>query len=819
VRARRRSAGTLALFALVVLGLAATVLAVQAAFAASDDRERQAATLAAARLSGALEQAVGSVRGADALVADGVVDADEFRLFARGVVRSSVYTALAYAEVVEQADRDAFVERTGIEITDTDGAGGFVPAEPRPRSVVVTEAYPRTASTSSIIGFDIAGEPVRQRATVRADASLTPVLSDRTRTAASGLIGVSVMHAVRTSDGSVVGYLTSGLSVRDSMERAGVPASPDDQVGLWMDGEQMTETAPAQGAEREFMVAGRTFVVRVDSPRDLGLLLPVLIGTGTLVLAAVVAIAARRDQRQREALDRIARRNAGIAEFGGLLAAAPDTDSVADVLGSAAGPVLDDAECLVVRRSAERRGVLSPDRSRLRPEISEWLVAGPVSRCMETGDVVAAPSASVATDVHGVGSYLCVPMSFSGGFTAAALAFVWPDETAPALMDERSVAARTVAELAGPALERALVAEFVRTGAERLSAFARLLAAAATTDDVAAAVSDFVPLILGAQSAELTLGAHATQLDDTTSGTSVEQTVAGPDAEPVGVLSVRWRRDTVVGSTQHSVLVTLGDLVEQTLGRTMRSQQQLDVISQLQRELLAEPPIIPGLDVAVGYQPALSVVGLGGDFYDVVVSDGGLVFAVIGDITGHGPRAVAVMSELKSVIHQLLRSETDLVDVIAQADQLLDRRDVLATAQVFEFDLAARTVRYVNAGHPYPVLRRTDGSVGLLRDGHRALLGLTDHASIVTRPAVTTFEEGDTLLLYTDGLIERRDTNLDSAIQALAERLTAVDDRSMADLVERLEHEMARRGTRVDDDIALLALRRLPPIRGSGRQE
>jgi serine phosphatase RsbU (regulator of sigma subunit) len=205
----------------------------------------------------------------------------------------------------------------------------------------------------------------------------------------------------------------------------------------------------------------------------------------------------------------------------------------------------------------------------------------------------------------------------------------------------------------------------------------------------------------------------------------------------------------------------------------------------------------------------LSVVGLGGDFFDVVVSERGLVFAVIGDITGHGPRAVAVMSELKSVIHQLLRSETDLVDVIAQADQLLDRRDVLATAQVFELDLSARSIRFVNAGHPYPVLRRADGSVVLLRDGHRALLGLADHATIATTPSTITFDEGDVLLLYTDGLIERRDSDLDTAIQRLATRVAAVDDRSMAELVRRLEHELANPDGRVDDDIALLALRRV----------
>jgi serine phosphatase RsbU (regulator of sigma subunit) len=752
-----------------------------------------------------LEQAVASVRGADALASDGVVDPDEFRMFARGVVRSSLYSALAFAEVVEQSDREAFVTRTGLAINDTDGDGGFVPAEPRARSVVVAEVYPRTASTTRVAGFDIAGEPVRRRATELADTSRTPVLSDRNRTAAGGFVGVSVMHAVRTPDDRVIGYLTSGLSVQDSMERARVPASPDDRVGLWMDGQQLTDDAPSQGAEREFVVAGRTFVIRVDTPDDLDLLLPLLMGAGTLTLGAVVAVAARRDQRQRDALARLARRNREIADLGRLLAAAPDSAAVVTVLGSGVGPVLDDARCLLVRRAPDRPDAPSVDSSDLRSDVADWLAAGPVARCFDTAEANAGSSED-PTAPRDVGSYLCVPLSFSSGYTAAVMALVWPGNVPTAIMEERRVAARTVAELAGPALERALVAEFVRTGAERLSTFARVLAAAPTTEDVRAAVTDHVPPILGAQSAELALGGRTPE-QDSRAGTVVDRSLHGPDSERIGVLRVRWGRSGVIGSAEHAFLLTLADLVEQTLGRTMRSQQQLDVISQLQVELLAEPPVIEGLDIAVEYQPALSSVGLGGDFYDVVVSDSGLVFAVIGDITGHGPRAVAVMSELKSVIHQLLQSDTALTDVIAQADRLLERREVLATAQVFEFDLRTQTVRYVNAGHPYPVVRRADGSVRLLRDGHRALLGLADHDAIATDPASLSFGEGDMLLLYTDGLIERRDQSLAAGIDHLAERVGAVDDGSMAELVRRLETELAHHVAHVDDDIALLAVR------------
>ncbi|HSL74611.1 MAG TPA: SpoIIE family protein phosphatase [Ilumatobacteraceae bacterium] len=802
----RRSAGTIALVATIVLGVAATYLSVRAAYDASNDRERQSAALAAARLSGALEQAVGSLRGADALAADGVVEADEFRMFARGVVSGSLYVALAYAEVVERDEREAFLERTGVTVTDTDGAGGFVAAEPRDRSVIVVEVFPQTDAAMNIVGFDIAGEDVRRRAIERADVSPTPVLSDRSRTATSGLVGVSVVHAVRTPDDRVVGYVTSGLSVQDSLSRARVPASPDDRVGLWMDGEQLSANTPSRGADREFVVAERTFTIRIDTPRDLELLLPVLIGLGTLALAAVVTLAALRDRRQRDELGRLARRNLQIAEFGRLLAATPNATSVVEVVTSSVGPVLDGARCLVVRRAADHPDDLSPEPSDVAPTIAEWLVEGPVVRCVSQGEVIDGQAVDDASPPPGVGAFLCVPLSFSGGFTAGALALVWPEPAPTAIREERRVAATTIAELAARALERALVTEFVRVGAERLSTFARVLAAAPTTEDIRTAVTEHVPTILGAQSASLALTTRRPSPDDGTGGT-LTRTIVGPDGDDAAVLTVRWRRQAMIGSTQQAVLVTLADLIEQTLGRTMRSQQQLDVIAQLQRELLAEPKHIEGLDVAVGYQPALTGVGLGGDFYDLVVSDGGRVFAVIGDITGHGPRAVAVMSELKSVMHHLLRSDTPLADVIDQADRLLVRRDVLATVQIFEFDLVGRAVRFVNAGHPYPVLRRADGSIELLRDGHRALLGLSGHDEIATVVASAAFDQGDALVLYTDGLIERRHGHLDDAIGRLAERVGAADDASMADLVTRLLDELGRPEQRRDDDIALLAVR------------
>jgi serine phosphatase RsbU (regulator of sigma subunit) len=157
----------------------------------------------------------------------------------------------------------------------------------------------------------------------------------------------------------------------------------------------------------------------------------------------------------------------------------------------------------------------------------------------------------------------------------------------------------------------------------------------------------------------------------------------------------------------------------------------------------------------------------------------------------------------------MLESGASIREVCAHADMLLMRRDMFATVQVCEIDLEHRTLRYVNAGHPYPILRRADGRVSVLRSGHRSLLGLKHADGSDDAVASTPFHEGDILVLYTDGLIERRDRTIDESIDELAQ-LVADQPRSTAgDLVSQLRARLIRPENRADDDVALLVLRRV----------
>jgi serine phosphatase RsbU (regulator of sigma subunit) len=839
---------------------------------AADER---AADVAAAQVSAALQETVGAVRGVDVMAVDGTVDADEFAAFANDAVNGTLYSALAYAATVPEAERPSFEAATGLTVRDTDGAGGFVPAASRPQSFVVEHVFPLNENTSPILGFDIASDPTRRRAAEAAERSSEPVVSDRTVTATGARAGVSVVQAVRTPDGVPVGFVTSGLVIDELLRRAGVDVERFDSFSLTMDGEVLAGT-PSAGTSSAgtssddesatFDVAGRTFSVEVDTGRRLAPTVPLLITVATLVIAAAILMSARRDRRQRARLALGVQRSRGIADLGQRLASSIDSAAVMNEVLEHGGRILqadhvnvatrsdDDPAALVVRHDAGMDAQLAA-RFSIQPVDADL----PVATCVRTAEPVVLRDLDDYRDRYphvleevrqaGVQSVICVPMTFSDGRCVGALGFAWLEPSTSAECDERLVAATTIAELAGRALERAVITEIVEGSASSLGTFAKELAAAHTPADVAEAVRSGAPLILSARSARLELAADAAVTAGNAGhraaedGVGTRVTVRDSAGRRAGRLVVAWRSDDQPNATQQAMFTTLAEMVGQTLRRAALSEQEHQLIVQLQRDLLPPPVLVEGLEVAVTYEPAMSVIGLGGDFYDVIVSDTERVYLVIGDVTGHGSEAVAAMAELKSVVQHLLRSDAPIDAVCEQADLILVRRGILATAQIVEVDRTARRLRYINAGHPPPVLLHA-GSADLLLGGHRPLLGLEPAPSTIsssssasssapssasssvvssasTAPADAPFEDGDVLVLYTDGLVERRRRDLDAAIEHLRHTVSSANGDSMDELVARLL--LANRVTashRADDDVAIIAVRAgASPGTGAGTPE
>ena len=245
--------------------------------------------------------------------------------------------------------------------------------------------------------------------------------------------------------------------------------------------------------------------------------------------------------------------------------------------------------------------------------------------------------------------------------------------------------------------------------------------------------------------------------------------------------------------------------------------EQRRVAESLQRSLLTAPPEPDHLQIAVRYVPAAESAQVGGDWYDAFLQRSGDTVLVIGDVVGHDIDAAAAMGQLRSLLRGIAVATGEgpagllrEVDLAVRTLQL----DVTATAVVARVEqtpderAAGRTrVRWSTAGHPPPVVVRPDGSAALLaHDVGDLLLGVLPDTDRHDHEAVV--ERGSTLLLYTDGLVERRTTGLRPGLEALVDAARAG---AHLDLESFCDHVLSRLlPDRPDDDVALVAVRLHP---------
>lgn len=236
----------------------------------------------------------------------------------------------------------------------------------------------------------------------------------------------------------------------------------------------------------------------------------------------------------------------------------------------------------------------------------------------------------------------------------------------------------------------------------------------------------------------------------------------------------------------------------------------------LQRSLLPELPILPGLDAAARYLPAAAHAGVGGDLFDLFALPDGATAIAIGDVMGHDMRAAAAMGQLRSVLRSYAWEGASPGVVLDRMDLLVQNFEMaqLATALYarLETDPAGRDgrlLRYANAGHLPPILQYPDGTARLLEDGQSVLIGAP--GGHVRAEALEPMPTGSTLLLYTDGLIEVRRQSLD---QGIGDLLAAVQKHDPAAGAETLCAAVVDTiaDAELIDDVALLAVRLLEQL-------
>jgi CheY-like chemotaxis protein len=288
--------------------------------------------------------------------------------------------------------------------------------------------------------------------------------------------------------------------------------------------------------------------------------------------------------------------------------------------------------------------------------------------------------------------------------------------------------------------------------------------------------------------------------------------VAWPDGESVTVATARLRADrppvhVAVSTSANTPGAPVLRQLAQAVAAAVEAQRSYDeehrIAVTLQRSLLqSRLPDVPGIDLAVRYEPAGAQTEVGGDFYELTMIDGYLLVA-IGDVAGHSLHAATVMAELRHAVRAYAVEGHTPGAVLELVNRLM--RTVLpyesATICLLTIEPATGRVRMASAGHLPPLLQ-VDGTVSYLE--HRApLLGIR-----APRPEDMEFvlPPGGTLVLYTDGLIERRDADIDVGLAALA-GLAAEVEPSLDAFCQRLLMRLAGADDQ-DDDIAVVALRR-----------
>lgn len=234
------------------------------------------------------------------------------------------------------------------------------------------------------------------------------------------------------------------------------------------------------------------------------------------------------------------------------------------------------------------------------------------------------------------------------------------------------------------------------------------------------------------------------------------------------------------------------------------------VTAIMQRTLLPEAlPDLPGLCFSAKYLPAGTGVKIGGDWYDVFqLSDGRLAF-VIGDVVGRGVLAASVMAEIRMALRAYMAQGHSLTKVVSMLNDLLVSmgRNRGATLSILEFDPHAEELEAVIAGHLPPLLIDPDDRVRLLEQKPGLPVGVRDGNDY--EALRYPFPTGSRLLLYTDGLIERRGESIDVGVQRLALAAETAARQPKTNLADDVYHALLDE-TPLEDDVALLAIETLP---------
>ena len=306
-------------------------------------------------------------------------------------------------------------------------------------------------------------------------------------------------------------------------------------------------------------------------------------------------------------------------------------------------------------------------------------------------------------------------------------------------------------------------------------------------------------------------GAHEYVVSPTLKDAKIESMVGVPlmlGSRVLGVLHVGSLQPRRFTGDELALVELAAERAAMAIDHAHIYERERSAAETLQRALLpSKLPKLDSLKTAVRYVPASENAEIGGDWYDVIPLSGGHVGIALGDVTGHGLEAAVLMAQLRHGLRAYALDGLDPGAVVGRLDALIHSPDMenLATL-VYAVIAPDRSVSYANAGHLPPLVIGADRAARLLEAQSGLPVGCRHPSGYTTQH--TELAPGDVLILYSDGLVERRGESIDDGIA----RLLEVAVHGPADPQELAEHILRALlpGAGGEDDIALLAVRPEP---------
>lgn len=279
----------------------------------------------------------------------------------------------------------------------------------------------------------------------------------------------------------------------------------------------------------------------------------------------------------------------------------------------------------------------------------------------------------------------------------------------------------------------------------------------------------------------------------------------GEGDRTLGVLQIEYTPDAL-GDDERGLAFTLARQSAQALDRALLYEAERRTAETLQRSMLPDVlPVMEGLASTARYIPGSARVDVGGDWYDMIALADGSVCLVVGDVVGKGVTAAATMAQLRNGLRAIALDSSDPAVIVTKLNRLLTglAEAPFATLCVVTIDSSTLELRIVAAGHPPPLVVSQAGDAAYLESGRGLPLGVEADTTYVS--GQTRLEPGSTVLLYTDGLVERRDRPLDQGLDLLETTARTLAD-ELSTYVDGVLSAMIGAGGH-GDDVAVLAVR------------